>query len=143
MPCRPLPQPLRAAASSICRVWLPCRTGKVSTTKASAGRRRPLGTAERRAVRILHLLDHSLPLQSGYSFRTVGILAAQRKRGWDTVQMTTPKQYRFDGLVDEAGGWTFYRTPQPAAATQRLPVLREPRSAGHTSELQSRTRITY
>src|SRR3546814_13114303 len=39
--------------------------------------------------------------------------------------MTTPKQYRFDGLVDEAGGWTFYRTPQPAAATQRLPVLRE------------------
>src|SRR3546814_19913026 len=92
--------------------------GRVSTTKASAGRRRPLGTAERRAVRILHLLDHSLPLQSGYSFRTVGILAAQRKRGWDTVQMTTPKQYRFDGLVDEAGGWTFYRTPQPAAATQ-------------------------
>lgn len=76
-------------------------------------------------MRILHLLDHSLPLQSGYSFRTVGILAAQRKRGWDTVQMTTPKQYRFDGLVDEAGGWTFYRTPQPAAATQRLPVLRE------------------
>src|SRR3546814_13973506 len=66
-----------------------------------------------------------LPLQSGYSFRTVGILAAQRKRGWDTVQMTTPKQYRFDGLVDEAGGWTFYRTPQPAAATQRLRVLRE------------------
>src|SRR3546814_9067370 len=64
MPCRPLPQPLRAAASSICRVWLPCRTGKVSTTKASAGRRRPLGTAERRAVRILHLLDHSLPLRS-------------------------------------------------------------------------------
>src|SRR3546814_9609051 len=118
MPCRPLPQPLRAAASSICRVWLPCRTGKVSTTKASAGRRRPLGTAERRAVRILHLLDHSLPLQSGYSFRTVGILAAQLKRGWDTVQMTTPKQYRFDGLVDG-------------------------RSEEHTSELQSLIRISY
>lgn len=76
-------------------------------------------------VKILHLLDHSLPLQSGYSFRTIGILAAQRKRGWDTVQMTTPKQYRFDGAVDAVDGWTFYRTRHPPVATQRLPVLRE------------------
>lgn len=76
-------------------------------------------------MRILHLLDHSLPLQSGYSFRTVGILAAQRKRGWDTVQMTTPKQARFDGPVDRVDGWTFYRTPPPAAGTQQLPLLRE------------------
>jgi glycogen synthase len=76
-------------------------------------------------VRILHLLDHSLPLQSGYSFRTIGILAAQRKRGWDTVQMTTPKQYKFAGAVDRVDGWTFYRTPQPAAVTQKLPLVRE------------------
>ena len=59
------------------------------------------------AVKILHLLDHSLPLQSGYSFRTIGILAAQRNRGWDTVQMTTPKQYQFEGAVDQVDGWTF------------------------------------
>lgn len=76
-------------------------------------------------MRILHLLDHSLPLQSGYSFRTIGILAAQRKRGWDTVQMTTPKQYKFEGAVDQVDGWTFYRTPQPAAVTQKLPFARE------------------
>ncbi len=76
-------------------------------------------------MRILHLLDHSLPLQSGYSFRTIGILEAQRKRGWDTVQMTTPKQYRFDGALDRVDGWSFYRTPQPSAASQKLPLLRE------------------
>lgn len=76
-------------------------------------------------VKILHLLDHSLPLQSGYSFRTIGILAAQRGRGWDTVQMTTPKQYRFDGAVDQVDGWTFYRTVQPSAASQKMPVIRE------------------
>lgn len=76
-------------------------------------------------MRILHLLDHSLPLQSGYSFRTIGILSAQRRRGWDTVQMTTPKQYRFDGAIDSVDGWTFYRTPHPAVATQKLAVLRE------------------
>lgn len=79
----------------------------------------------RETVRILHLLDHSLPLQSGYTFRTLGILAAQRKRGWQTVQVTTPKQYEFDGTVDHVDGWTFYRTPQPVAVSQRLPLMRE------------------
>lgn len=76
-------------------------------------------------MKILHILDHSLPLQSGYSFRTLGIVAAQRRRGWDTVQMTTPKQYRFEGTVDQVDGWTFHRTPQPSAASQRVPVIRE------------------
>jgi PEP-CTERM/exosortase A-associated glycosyltransferase len=77
------------------------------------------------ALKILHILDHSLPLQSGYSFRTIGILTAQRGRGWDTVQMTTPKQYRFDGAIDQVDGWTFHRTPQPFAAGQKMPVIRE------------------
>lgn len=76
-------------------------------------------------MKVLHILDHSLPLQSGYSFRTVGILAAQRKRGWSTVHLTTPKQYLFDGLVDQVDGWTFYRTPQPSDLSQKAPVLRE------------------
>ena len=80
---------------------------------------------ERTALKILHILDHSLPLQSGYSFRTLGILTAQRRQGWDTAQMTTPKQYRFDGAVDHVDGWTFHRTPQPSAASQKVPVIRE------------------
>jgi len=84
-------------------------------------------------VKILHLLDHSLPLQSGYSFRTIGILTGQLKRGWETVQMTTPKQYRFDGAVDRVDGWTFYRTPQPAVTSQKLPVVREAAQMRETS----------
>lgn len=76
-------------------------------------------------MRILHILDHSLPLQSGYSFRTIGIVAAQRRRGWDTIQLTTPKQHRFDGEVDRVDGWTFHRTRHPSAASQKLPVVRE------------------
>ena len=28
--------------------------------------------------RVLHVLDHSLPVQSGYTFRTLAILGAQR-----------------------------------------------------------------
>ena len=42
-------------------------------------------------MRVLHILDHSLPLHSGYVFRTMGILKAQRELGWDTVHLTTPK----------------------------------------------------
>ncbi|CAM5364538.1 hypothetical protein RLIN73S_07094 [Rhodanobacter lindaniclasticus] len=35
-------------------------------------------------LRILHVLDHSLPLHSGYTFRTLAILGQQRALGWDT-----------------------------------------------------------
>ena len=33
-------------------------------------------------TRILHVLDHSLPLHSGYTFRTRAILRAQMAKGW-------------------------------------------------------------
>ena len=32
-------------------------------------------------TRVLHVLDHSLPEQSGYSFRTRAILTAQQRAG--------------------------------------------------------------
>ena len=32
-------------------------------------------------TRILHVLDHSLPLHSGYTFRTRAILRAQMTKG--------------------------------------------------------------
>ena len=34
-------------------------------------------------MRILHVLDHGLPLHSGYTFRTRAILKAQMARGWE------------------------------------------------------------
>ena len=45
-------------------------------------------------MRILHVLDHSIPLQSGYTFRTLAILREQRALGWQTLQLTTPRQAR-------------------------------------------------
>ena len=62
-------------------------------------------------MRILHILDHSLPQQSGYVFRTLGILRAQRARGWQTHHLTTPRHpdtHTPDEVID---GWHFYRTP--------------------------------
>ena len=39
-------------------------------------------------MRILHVLDHSLPLHSGYTFRTRAILKAQVARGWTVAGVT-------------------------------------------------------
>ena len=41
-------------------------------------------------TRVLHILDHSLPLHSGYTFRTASILKQQGQRGWETFHLTTP-----------------------------------------------------
>ena len=62
-------------------------------------------------MRILHVLDHSLPLQSGYTFRTAAILREQRALGWDTLQLTTPRQHSGDAEAEDAAGWHFHRTP--------------------------------
>lgn len=63
------------------------------------------------SLRILHVLDHSIPLHSGYTFRTLSILREQRKLGWETVHLTTPKQGPTESLHDDVDGMTFYRTP--------------------------------
>jgi PEP-CTERM/exosortase A-associated glycosyltransferase len=67
-------------------------------------------------MRVLHVLDHSLPLHSGYTFRTAAILHEQRALGWETIQLTTPKQGEASGLVEVADGLRFHRTPAPAGS---------------------------
>jgi len=65
---------------------------------------------------VLHVLDHSLPLHSGYTFRTLAILREQRARGWDTIQLTTPKQGAGCGGEEEVDGWRFHRTASAPGA---------------------------
>lgn len=76
------------------------------------------------ALRILHLLDHSLPLHSGYTFRTLSILKEQRRRGWETFHLTSPKQLNCTVEEEDVDGWHFYRTAAPAKASG-LPGLNE------------------
>ncbi len=75
-------------------------------------------------LRILHVLDHSLPLHSGYTFRTLAILREQRKLGWETFHLTSPKHTATQALEETVDGWHFYRTP-PADSGTRLPGLGE------------------
>lgn len=76
-------------------------------------------------MRILHILDHSIPLHSGYTFRTLSILKEQRALGWETFHLTGPKQENCRVLEEEVDGWHFYRTPAAIGLTSRLPVLNQ------------------
>jgi glycogen(starch) synthase len=62
-------------------------------------------------MRVLHVLDHSVPLHSGYGFRTLAILREQRRRGWETVHLTTPKHGPGPATQEVVDGLTFHRTP--------------------------------
>ena len=75
------------------------------------------------SLRILHVIDHSIPLHSGYTFRTLSILREQRKLGWETFHLTSSKQINCDVLEENVDGWHFYRTP--AAPVSQLPGLAE------------------
>jgi PEP-CTERM/exosortase A-associated glycosyltransferase len=75
------------------------------------------------SFRILHVLDHSIPLHSGYTFRTLSILREQRKLGWDTYHLTSPKHVDCDVLEEEVDGWHFYRTPTETGKLAGGPVL--------------------
>ena len=73
-------------------------------------------------MKILHVLDHSLPLHSGYTFRTAAILTEQRRRGWETVHLTSPKQGASEALTEQAGGFEFHRTPYSPGWLSRVPM---------------------
>ena len=65
-------------------------------------------------LKILHILDHSLPIHSGYTFRSNSIFEAQRKRGWDPIVLTGPKHeanWKKDSAKQEIiQNTTYYRT---------------------------------
>lgn len=76
-------------------------------------------------MRILHILDHSIPLHSGYTFRTLSILKAQRALGWETFHLTSAKQGISELFEEKIGDWHFYRTPNVSSVVNKLPVLKQ------------------
>ena len=66
------------------------------------------------SLRVLHVLDHSIPLHSGYTFRTLSILREQRRLGWDTHHLTSPKHTAPSASEETVDGWHFHlRRPWP------------------------------
>jgi PEP-CTERM/exosortase A-associated glycosyltransferase len=74
-------------------------------------------------VHILHVFDHSIPLHSGYTFRSRAILEQQRARGWRTSHVTSPKHYGTDALEEDVDGFHFFRTPRVNGVVAKLPAL--------------------
>lgn len=74
-------------------------------------------------MRILHILDHSLPLHSGYSFRTASILGEQRALGWETHHLTTPRQGSWRMDLESVDGWDFLRTRFTPGLISSVPVV--------------------
>ena len=54
-----------------------------------------------RPLTVLHVLDHSLPVHSGYAFRSDAILQTQMRRGWQVSAVTSPKH-----AESSNGAWT-------------------------------------
>lgn len=83
------------------------------------------------ATRILHVLDHSLPMHSGYTFRTRAIMTAQQAQGLDVRGITGLKHTAEGPDVEVEDGLTFHR----ARGTDAGPVgLREWRQIGVLSD---------
>jgi PEP-CTERM/exosortase A-associated glycosyltransferase len=76
-------------------------------------------------MRILHILDHSLPLQSGYVYRTLAIVNQQRALGWEPILLTSGKHYAPGPARERIDGWEFLRTPMPEGVAAKLPWVRE------------------
>jgi len=76
-------------------------------------------------LRVLHVLDHSIPLHSGYTFRTRAILREQRRLGWETFHVTSPKHSAPSGPEQDVDDLHFYRTLWKPQGLAMLPLLGE------------------
>jgi PEP-CTERM/exosortase A-associated glycosyltransferase len=115
---------------------------RVLPTPEAAGEHAPMATSHSRCpsrqspLKILHILDHTLPLHSGYSFRTQHILEEQRKRGWVPVALTSSKHEASwtsaSPPKEEINGICHYRTG--ALNGRSLPFAGEFQSMTHLAK---------
>jgi PEP-CTERM/exosortase A-associated glycosyltransferase len=86
-------------------------------------------------VKILHILDHSLPVQSGYAFRSAAILREQANLGWSVLGLTGPKHGATLTPTERVDGITYHRVAAPRTWLSNLPaggqidVIRQLRAA--------------
>ena len=76
-------------------------------------------------MKALHVFDHSLPIQDGYSSRSWAILQEQLKKGWRVFPLTGPRQNSPQDGEEGVAGLTFYRTQDRPGLLGRLPVLKQ------------------
>ena len=63
-------------------------------------------------TRVLHILDHSLPMHSGYTFRSRAILKAQQAAGMEVRGITGLRHTQDSAAAEVVDGLMFHRTPR-------------------------------
>jgi len=76
-------------------------------------------------MKVLHVFDHSIPLHSGYTFRSRSILKQQHALGIETCHVTSPKHGNDEASIDVVDGLTFYRSAPTSGVMSKLPVLNQ------------------
>ncbi len=75
-------------------------------------------------MKVLHVLDHSLPYFSGYSFRSDYIIRAQRRLGLHPVVVTSPKHEDFIHECETIDGVDYHRLRWPRFSA-RIPLVNQ------------------
>ncbi len=76
-------------------------------------------------MKVLHIFDHSIPLHSGYTFRSRAILQQQRRFGWDTHHLTSLKHTASGPDQEWVDGLLFKRSRSANGLLRRLPLLNQ------------------
>jgi len=76
-------------------------------------------------MRILHVFDHSIPLHSGYTFRSYQILREQRALGFDTLHVTSMKHLNPESDKETVEELEFYRTTRFNRLFSKIPLLNQ------------------
>ncbi|ANG62485.1 glycosyltransferase, exosortase A system-associated [Marinobacterium aestuarii] len=74
-------------------------------------------------MKILHIFDHSIPLHSGYTFRSRAILENQRVQGLQTCHLTSPKQGSAAASKEQVEGLDFYRCKDVPGWIKAVPFV--------------------
>jgi len=76
-------------------------------------------------MRILHVFDHSIPLHSGYTFRSYQILREQHALGYDTVHVTSIKHLNPESKIETVEDLRFFRTTEYNRLFAKIPVINQ------------------
>ncbi|MDZ4308396.1 TIGR04063 family PEP-CTERM/XrtA system glycosyltransferase [Allopontixanthobacter sp.] len=76
-------------------------------------------------TRVLHILDHSLPMHSGYSFRTRAIMRSQQAAGIDVRGITGLRHEAGEARAEVHDGLMFHRTSGAASGVAGMREWRE------------------
>lgn len=76
-------------------------------------------------MKVLHVFDHSIPLHSGYTFRSRAIIRQQQALGIETCHVTSAKHGNKKIEVEEIEGLKFYRSGPISGLLSKLPLLKQ------------------